>query len=217
MYGITVLSPLILIFGVILGVVNFKKITPIGKLIFFYVLTVFGLDLLSRYLGFISGSKNNLILLSINGIIDLTFFSLLYTKYYIGSKLIILRIITLVALFVVIYLLFGKTFITTSGFDSYDKVMCDGIIVVYAIISMLDLLKSKSILSKDMIRVNAGVLLFFSFDMLFSLVINFLLNAGLNYGIYFYLLRSTLLLTLYIVLIHTLWQTGKNRKHLQFG
>jgi len=217
MYGITFLSPLFLLCGVIMGGVFFKKISSTGKLILCYLIAVLFIDLLSRYLGFISGNKNNLILLSINGIIDLTFFSLLYSLYYIGSKHAILRIITFVALLVVIYLLFEKTFKVISGFDSYDKVICDGIIVVYAMMSMLDLLKSKSILSKEILRVNTIVLLFFSFDLLFSLVINFLMNAGLNYVIYFYLLRTALLLTLYILLIHTLWQTGKNRKHLQYG
>jgi hypothetical protein len=93
--------------------------------------------------------------------------------------------------------MYHKAALIPSAFDAYDKVICDGIIVFYALLSSYDLINGKEEVRTDVMRVNAVVLLFFSLDLLFSLTTNFLINAGTHFVIYFWILRFVLLTTLY--------------------
>lgn len=220
MYGLSFLSPAALAVGVLLAAFNFRKNTPVAWLIAGYLFCALAVDMLSRYWGIFSESKNNLIFLSITGVVDLVFFSLLYGRRYFGSKRqIALPALTVLVVGGVIYNLwykgFGQEYV--AEYHSYDKLVCDGVIVVYALANMFDVLNGKGPLRTEIIRVNGAVLLFFSLDLLISLATNFLINAGLNFVVYFWLIRLALLLILYSILIYTLWLTGKNPKHSHYG
>ena len=213
MRSLTLVSPIVLLTGVIIGTINIKKNPEIGQLIFGYFIAGLLLEITSRYWGQVNAAKNNLIFLSISGVVDFLFFTVLYIRFFFGRKrmwLLFLSIPTLVLLF---YMMYHKAALIPSAFDAYDKVICDGIIVFYALISSYDLINGKEEVRTDVMRVNAVVLLFFSLDLLFSLTTNFLINAGTHFVIYFWILRFVLLTTLYTTLAYTLWQIGKNRKH----
>jgi hypothetical protein len=210
---LTLLSPIVLLTGVIIGSINITKNPKIGHLIFGYFIVELLIEIASRYWGQVNSAKNNLIFLSVAGIVDLLFFSALYIGFFFPRKrrwLLFLSIPTLLLLF---YMMYHKVALTPSAFDAYDKVICDGIIVFYALVSSYDLISRKEEIRQDVMRVNAVVLLFFSLDLLFSLTTNFLINAGTHFVIYFWILRFVLLTTLYTTLAYTLWQIGKNRKH----
>ncbi|MES2557877.1 MAG: hypothetical protein V4604_17110 [Bacteroidota bacterium] len=210
---LTLLSPIVLLTGVIIGAINIRNNPKIGHLIFGYFIAGLAIEIASRYWGQVNSAKNNLIFLSISGIVDFLFFSLLYIRFFFSRQRAWLLFLSLPTLLLLFYMMYHKVALTPSGFDAYDKVICDGFIVFYALLSSYDLINGKEEIRKDIMRVNAAVLVFFSLDLLFSLTTNFLINAGTHFVIYFWLLRFVLLTTLYTTLAYTLWQIGKNRKH----
>lgn len=216
MHIVVYLSPVTLLTGVVLGAIRYTRTAPVGRWIFYYLVVMFCFEVAASYWG--NNANNNLFLLSLNGIVDLVFFSLLYVKHFhVSSKVFLLGISCLVGTGVLTTILFNGSHKMIAEFQLYDKVACDGVLFVYALISMFDLLKGKGELKREIVRVNVAVLLYYSLDMLISLIINFLVNAGFNFLVYFWFLRLALLITLYIILIYTLWQTGKNPKRWQYG
>jgi hypothetical protein len=217
--SLSYLAPFVLLAGCILGGINYAKNPSVGRWIFWYLLVSLGLDIVSRYWGFFSSEKNNLFLFSVNGLIDLLFFSRLYGKFFRFSYKTLLQVVSIiVGVIVAGNIVFQGKQSFVANFQAYDKLLCDGVIFVFALISMFDLLRGKGELKQEIIRINVAVLLYFSLDMLMSLIMNFLVNAGLkNLVAYFWFLRLGLLITLYLILIYTLWQTGKNRKRWQYG
>lgn len=213
MRSLTLVSPIVLLTGVIIGTINIKKNPEIGQLIFGYFIAGLLLEITSRYWGQVNEAKNNLIFLSISGIVDFLFFTVLYIRFFFGRKRTWLLFLSFPTLILLFYMMYHKAALIPSAFDAYDKVICDGIIVFYALLSSYDLINGKEEVRTDVMRVNAIVLLFFSLDLLFSLTTNFLINAGTHFVIYFWILRFVLLTTLYTTLAYTLWQIGKNRKH----
>jgi hypothetical protein len=215
MHTVVYMTPATLLTGCVIGVARYRKSSFGGKLIFWYLISMLCFEIAAQYWG---QAKNNLFLLTLNGIVDLLFFSLLYVKYFnISSKFLLLGLSALVGTAVLTTMLFNGMYKLVAEFQLYDKVACDAVVFLYALISMFDLLKGKGEVKREIVRVNIAVLLYFSLDMLISLIINFLINAGINFLIYFWFLRQALLLTLYIILIYTLWQTGKNPKRWQYG
>jgi hypothetical protein len=210
---LTLLSPIVLLTGVVIGSINIMKNPKIGHLIFGYFIAGLLLEIASRYWGQVSEAKNNLIFLSISGVVDFLFFTVLYIRFFFGRKRMWLLFLSFPTLIMLFYMMYHKAALIPSAFDAYDKVICDGIIVFYALLSSYDLINGKEEVRTDVMRVNAVVLLFFSLDLLFSLTTNFLINAGTHFVIYFWILRFVLLTTLYTTLAYTLWQIGKNRKH----
>jgi hypothetical protein len=216
MHDLSYLSPVTLFAGCVIGMIGYTKISPMGKLIFWYLASMLCIDIVARY--WANSASYNLFLLSVAGLTDLFFFSWLYVKYFqVSFRIPLLTISSLVGLAVLTTTVFYNSHKMIAEFQSYDKVACDSVLFIYALISMLDLLRGKGEVKREIVRVNVAVLLYFSLDMLISLIINFLVNAGLNFLVYFWLLRLALLLTLYIILIYTLWQTGKNPKRWQYG
>jgi hypothetical protein len=217
--GFSFLVSLVLLVGCIFGGINYSKNPSVSRWIFWYFVASLGLDIVSRYMGFFSSHGNNLFLFSVNALIDLIFFARLYIRFFQTNYKLLLQVVSvLVGTIVTANMAFHGDTIFVASFQAYDKLLCDGVIFIMALISMLDLLRGKGELKKEILRLNIVVLLYFSLDMLMSLIMNFLVNSELKYFLaYFWLLRLALLITLYIILIHTLWQTGKNRKHWLYG
>jgi hypothetical protein len=214
MIGLSFLSPLFLIAGLILGLTRYRKLDGKHRLILWYLSFALLTDVLSRYWSWTQ--NNNLVFLSITGIIDLLFIARLYLKYFLPKNWGFLVYPTALILLTVLFNIAFYNNQLAATFQSYDKLFCNLTIVGYCLICFLDILKRKKN-NREVMRVNAAVLLYFSVDILISMTSNFLINEALHLVVYFWLLRLLLLLYMYLVLIQTLWQTGKNRKHWQFG
>src|SRR3989338_10660920 len=109
---LTLLSPIVLLTGVIIGTINIKKNPRIGYLIFGYFVAGLLIEIASRYWGQVSDAKNNLIFLSVAGIVDFFFFSILYIFFFFFRK----RICLLFLFFSLFLLLF---------FIMYYKIVLD--------------------------------------------------------------------------------------------
>jgi hypothetical protein len=219
MQAASYLSPLVLLAGCVIGGITYKKNPAVSRWIFLYLLVSLALDILSRYWGKISSDKNNLFLLSVNGLIDLIFFSRLYLKFMGFSYPKLVKVVTIIiGSFAAVSVVLRGTKGGAPDFQVYDKMMCDGAIFVFALASMFDLLRGKEELRREIVRINATVLLYSALNMLMSLIMNFLINTGFKtIAGYFWVLRLGLVITLYLILIHIIWQTGKNRKHWLYG
>lgn len=216
---VSFLAPVILLTGVIAGVWKWRTGGALRKWLWGYLCIGLVLDLLSRYFGYIAANRNNLIMFPVGGIVDVVFVAGFYgffVRTALRPHLLILAVLAIINASVsIVFKLEQQSGV--AGFEMYEKVICDGVIILYALVSMLDMMRETKRIQPLVLRMSTIVLLCFSMDMLTALLSNFLVNAGLNYVLYFWALRMVLTITLYLILTYTVWQTGKNPKHLQFG
>lgn len=210
-YAFSFLSPLILLTGIIVGAVFYRAISASGRLIWWYFLAMFLIDVTSR-LVLLTSSKNNLIFLSIAGIADVAFLSVLYLRYFQITYRKLLMLLSVTVLLNALLSVLVRDIGVIANYNGYDKSFCDGLLIIFALISTLDQLNGRKPLHHGVLGINAGILLYYSMDLLLSLVWNFLINAGVEMVFYFVFLRLALLLILYSIFVYNLWQTGKNRK-----
>ena len=215
----SLLSPLVLVLGVITGFLRYPRLSGKYKWILGYLCCALMIDLLSRYWGLFTSQKNNLVFLSISGLIDLLFICGLYVFHYLPKKQRWLVYPTAAVFCLVLFNLFfsGSFTASTNTFQSYDKLICNMLIVVYCLFCFMELLQHKREEHREIMRVNSAVLIFFCVDILISMAANFLVNEAIGLVIYFWVLRLLLMTGMYLILIYTIWRTGKNPKHLQFG
>lgn len=216
---VSFLAPVILLTGVIAGIWKWSAGGILRKWIWGYLCIGLTLDLLSRYFGYIAANRNNLIMFPVGGIIDVVFVAGLYGVFVrtaLRSYLLVLSALSIINALVSIAFKLQQQG-SVARFEMYEKVICDGVIILFALVSMLDMMREAKRIQPLMLRISTIILLCFSMDILTSLLSNFLVNAGLNYVLYFWALRMVLTIALYLILTYTVWQTGKNPKHLQFG
>lgn len=212
MQYLSLLSPIVLVIGLVIGVLHFKKYPKIAKLILGYFFLQLVVELTSRYFGFVNAAKNNLFLFSIVAILDVLFYTSLYYFFILQQKRVWLLGLIATGLTFLIIIMSQKNSVPLSSFDSYEKVIADACVCLLAVISSFEMVTGKNNIKTGIMRINAAVLLYFSLDILISLTSNFLINAGASFIIYFWLLRLILLLFLYSIFTTTLWHLGRNRK-----
>lgn len=215
----SLLSPLVLVLGVITGLWFYNRLSPKYRWMLAYLGCALLIDILSRYWGLISSKQNNLVFLSVSGLIDLVFVAGLYNFYYLpkGQRWLLYPAAAIFLLVVCNLLFFGNLFSAANTFQSYDKLICNMVIVVYTLFCFMELLRHRRKEHREMMRINSSILVFFAVDILISMAANFLINESLTLVVYFWVLRLLLLTGMYLILIYTIWQSGKNPKHLQFG
>src|ERR1035437_2040913 len=109
---ITLISPIALLIGIIIGIFYFRYLSKWSRVIFAYLVMSLICDFLARYIRFYSHLKYNLFLHPIFGFLELVFFSMVYYKYRLHSKSIplLLFIIFMLLLIVVEFVFFSKLF-----------------------------------------------------------------------------------------------------------
>lgn len=211
-------TPVILLTGVVLGGIRYRNGNGVVKLVFWYFVAMLCLEGASTYYGYIAQGKNNLVWLSVNGLIHLLFFARLYDRHYGVASWPMRFASTIGVAAVLLNIVYYQPHKALASMQLYDVVVSDTIILVYTLFSTFHLLSGKAQMDPEIIRINTITLLYFSIDFLVALSMNFLIVDELSYNIiYFWLIRLVLLITLYLVLLYTLWRTGKNRKHLHYG
>lgn len=213
---ITLLSPLILLLGIIIGVYYRKHLNGCFRLLLAYLILGVLTELISKYFGYYSSTKYNLFLIPIYGLLELVLFSILYYRYIIRnrSKLYIYFILFLICL-IIIDLSRIESMFKASSFQSYGKVIADAGIVVFCLIYYLDVVKGKIKPTFELNLLNAASIIFFSLNLIIFLAINFLVNA--NYGIvmFFWFFNLTIVCLYYMIIIYLIWRNGKTRKSLR--
>jgi hypothetical protein len=213
-YIFSFISIPILLIGVILGLYYFTRLSPLFKFLFLYFGLALGFDVFHRFL-----TDYNLFLQPIYGAVELFVFSLIYEKCLLKKKSKIRFIIR-----ILIYMLLAYDFLYTainmelSSYNAYGMIIMDIYILTCGILYYRKVFTAESFdFPKTHLLFNANVLVYFGFNLLFYASINFLVNNRLDIVIWFWLINAILIDLFNIFNIFLLWQTGKTRKHLQFG
>jgi hypothetical protein len=213
---ITLLSPFILILGVIIGIYYRKHLSGCFRLLLAYLILGIITELISKYWGYYSSLKYNLFLIPIYGLMELMLFSILYYKYIIKtkSKVFLYLILILLGLVLVDLSRIGSMF-KASSFQSYGKVIADAGIVVFCLIYYLDVVKGRIKPTFELNLLNAASIIFFSLNLIIFLAINFLVNASYGIVMFFWNFNLVIVCLYYIIIIYLIWRNGKTRKSLR--
>lgn len=216
MIYLSLVTPFVLLIGVVIGLFYFKRYPGVLKCILGYLFVMLSIEALSMYFGLINAAKNNLFLFSLVALVNGVFYSIFYGVFLLKKRRIWLISISLSAVLWLILVVITKSGVPITAFESYEMVLADGLVCLCAVVSSYDLITRKEKINPNIMRANAPILLFFSLDLLIQLTSNFLLNTGKSY-IYFWVLRLVMMVFLYSAFTLFLWRLGRNPKQLPFG
>lgn len=213
---IAIISPVILLIGVIVGILCHKQLNSCYRLIVVYLAICLVTDLFYRFLGYYSHLKYNLFLIPIFGFLELVVFSILYYKHILQnkSKPLLLFIGTMLLL-ILSEIAFASKLFHQETFHSFGKVIADGSIVFFCLIYCWKVVKGQISIHSEYYFLNAVVFIYYSVNLFIFLAVNFLVNAKLNFVIFFWAVNLISMVLFYLILIYLIWQNGKTRKILQ--
>lgn len=209
----TYLSPIILFIGIIIGAYCFKNLDRIGKILIFYLLSMFSIDVLSRIIGEVYG--NNLFFIPILGFLELFIFSMLY--YFLAGreeklKRYSLIVINAATLIFTIWEIQKIADTPLSEFESYSKAIATLIIVLFSISFFLEKIWLRKDISGALFFLNSGILLFYSLELIIFLPIDFLIHDNTGLKFYFWFANLIFILIFYVFIIASIWKNGKTQE-----
>ena len=211
-YILNYASPFILIIGIFLNALSYNFFGRTSKLLFFYLIGSFLIDLLARVFAYYE--NNNLILWILLSAIELSIFSSLY---FLLIKKSVVRILFLVGIcYIALEMLFVDTK-SISSFQIYSKVVASFLIVLMVLIYLFNYIKSEDRMIWKELYLHFIILGYFSLNIIVLLPINFLINQGSSSAIYIWYVYLISTLTFYIYLTFYLWKNGKRQKQLLSG
>jgi len=204
----TYLSPLVLLIGIIIGFLSYKKLSIVSKGLVWYFVMLLAVDILSRILYLFN---NNLIVLLIYSLLEMLMFSYFYFKYLYKSRQRLLLIAIALATAYIIWelLAFNLDF---KQFQSYSKVVDNFIIISLALAYFHEKINRFRESKWDNFQLNTVILIFFSVNLILFLPINFLINESLGIKVYFWqgILITTVLFYLYLT--WSIWKNGRTQR-----
>ncbi|WP_320054580.1 hypothetical protein [uncultured Acetobacteroides sp.] len=212
---ISLLAPITLVFGIIVGFYNFKRLDVSIRFLFFYLVLCLAVDLLYRYFGYYSHLKYNLFIIPIFAFFEFAIFSGLYYKHILKSRSNTFILFVAAALLCIfIELLFVNRLLHQKSFQSYGKVIGDAAIVFYCLLYYWKLFNGSIPIVTEHRYLNVAVLIYFSINLILFLPINFLVNASISIVFLFWVLNLVSVILFYLVLIYLIWRNGKTRECL---
>lgn len=213
---LSLLSPIILLIGLVVGFYFFKSLNRISKNVLLYLGLCLVVDLIYRVIGYYSVSQYNLFVIPIFAFLELIFFANLYYRLILKSRSRILFIFIVLALMVIFSeLLFIDRLFQQKTFHSFGKVVADLTVIVFCITYYWRLLTGKIKQVKEVSQLNATFLIYYSVNLILFLPINFLVNASINIVFLFWVINLVSLVLFYLVLTYMIWRNGKTQKYLQ--
>lgn len=212
--GLTYALPLLLIAGLLIGLFLFASLETLHRSLLVYLGTALLVDLVSRYFGLAFG--NNLVFVPLFGLLELAYFTWLYWRYFLQGQPMIWLVVPVIALGYIVLECFAARWTDPRHFVAYSRV-AGPITVVF--LCMLHYREIGTILPvpKDRLRMNSGILLFFSLNMVIFLPVNFLINVPSQVKFWFWLTNLLLTMGFYLFLIREIWKNGKTRPSLERG
>ncbi len=204
---------MILTLGIMVGAYYYSSLNSISRLLLFYLLASFIFDILSRVIGMVNG--NNLILWPLLGLLELAVFSKLYLKFIKKRK----GIWTLV-LMGIVYMLLEIVYIDSgneTAFQPYSKIVASFLVVLMVLVYFFQNIDSEVKISRNKLYLNFTILVFFAFNLVLLLPLNFLINEGSDLSFSVLLVYLIVNLLFYSYLIYFIWKNGKNPKPLLYG
>ena len=207
---LTMLSPLILLFGIGLGLFFFSKLEKVHRILLLYLIAAFVVDILSRVLA--EFYNNNLILIPIFGLLELLILSWLFFKYLleVQSKwwYVLIGLLVIFNLKEIIFLMDVKP----KDFYCHSRVLDSLVIAVMSLVFFIRQINFDDQGKRGFLLLSTIIFAFHSINLILYLPINFLINETSNIKFHFWGLSLVLTLIFYISIIRVLWIHGKNLK-----
>ncbi|MCH2223659.1 MAG: hypothetical protein MK066_02740 [Crocinitomicaceae bacterium] len=211
--GLTYLSPILLLVGLLLGLYVFNRLDNGHKIILLYFGFSLSIDAISRLLSFYE--QSNIFLLPLLAFFELIVFTFLYFRCLIGRFGIIDWGLVLVGLLFMIWEVSNLISIDIAQFQSYSKAVGSLVIVFLSVRYIVHVLNSEEDIKKDLLGLNNIILLFFAINLVIFLPINFLINEQSQLKFYFWMINLLMLLVFYGLLIRSVWKNGNRIQHLK--
>lgn len=211
-------APIILLLGTTLVIANYSKLTFKNRAIGCFFCVFLLIDLFSRYIQKLTELDSNLHLLSWSAIVEFVLFAWLYSRFFITSRYRFVKwFLNFIGLMLLINLVSISSNIEFSGFQAYDRLLVDGVIMLLGLFYIYAALDNNDHVDKSEQYTNIFILLYVTVDLFMSLTINFMINASIPLVFFFWLFRLAFMLLLYLNLIHGIWQNGKIQRLKHFG
>ncbi len=195
--------------GIIVGGRFFKKLDKCSKYVFFYLIAAFITDLISRILHITF--FNTLILVPVFAFVELLIFSILYNQLAFKNNRFFKPIIgfLLILIFIDIITCDASKF---ERFQSYGRVLDGFSIIFFSLYFYWKMLNNGTYENNRILKLNAGVFLFFLLNSFWFLIANFLVNTPYNVIFTIWLINMITTPLFYTFLTFHLWQNGKTLK-----
>lgn len=211
------ITPFLLYFCISIILFNTNKIDNSYLIVAIYLpISLIG-TFAMMLLGVIYG--NNLIVIPLFGLFELSLFFLLYAYFMdLERYRTILYIIFIPAGIFILMESLTIDSANVSAFQSYSRTIDSFIIVVFSMIYFFEKLTKGTDPSDSGLKLNTLILVFFSFNLIFNLPLNFLLGENSQMlKFYFWFIYTCVLFCFYIYLTYAIWKNGKTPKHLRSG
>jgi len=206
-------SPVVLLVGIIVGLLNFSRLNASYRIIVVYLTICFVTDLLYRYLGIYSHLKYNLFLIPIFGFLELVVFSILYYRHILQNKSNSLMLfIGTMLLLILSEIAFATKLFHRETFHSYGKVIADASVVFFCLLYYWKVFKGQIPINSEYTLLNAAIFVYYSVNLFIFLSVNFLVNAKLNFVVFFWVVNLISMVLFYLILIYLIWQNGRIRR-----
>lgn len=207
---LTLGSPLILFFGIILGLKYYARLDDFHRLLLLYLFVALIIDLLGRIMAFYF--NNNLILIPIFGLLELLLLSSIYFKYLIGIKNKLWAIPIAILVLFNLYEILNLINIEPKDFYCNSRVLDSLAIVIMSIIFYIKTIANEDPIKPGLLFLNTIIFAFHSLNLILYLPINFLINEQSNIKFHFWSISLFLTLIFYVSMIRIIWMHGKNHK-----
>lgn len=205
--------PVLLTLGVLTGVYYLKPLDKVHRILVLYLAVCLSVDLLSRVFAKLYG--NNLILIPVSGFLELISFSFFY--YHVLKNKRLIPPLVVGALAYILYEASGLNVDDVAGFQTYSRVVASFLITVMSIVCFFEWIGSESQMPGNILLLNASNLIFYAFNLICFLPVNFLINVDSDIKFSFWFANFLVTLVFYIVLTFVIWKNGKSRKQLRPG
>lgn len=212
--ALSFLSPATLLVGVIFGFFYNKYLSNVYKSITFYLLLMLCIEVLTKTLGALG---NNLIVLPVFSLIELTFFLYLYNKHLLKKNnkfFIAIGLIGILYIFSEIILYFVLNNVKPKQFQPYSKVVDNFIVILMTLAFFHEKIKNYKEAKWNNFRLNSVILGFFTINLIIFLPFNFLVNESTGLKYYFWLINIVIIVLFYTYLTWSIWKNGRGRKQL---
>ncbi len=211
------LTTIILFTCFIFAIIFFNRIERHYKIMAFYILIALLGDISMTVIGEIYG--NNLILFPIFALAELSLFAILFGWFMQMERYFWLIIgIGGLGISFILYECFTLDANHPETFQTYSRTVDAFIIVGYCMLFYFDKLRKGIAPSDSRLKLSTIVLIFFSFNLIFLLPMNFLISQRQAQIIfYFWMFYLIIINFFYIYITYALWKNGKIPKRLRSG
>lgn len=205
--------PGLLMLGIIGGLYFFRTLDKIHLILVGYLAVCLSVDLASRVYAREYG--NNLVFMPISGFLELSTFSLFYYQFLKGKRY--LYPLVIAALMFMLYEAMSINVVNIAEFQTYSRVIASFLVTLMSIICFFDWIGNEQNIPGNILFLNSGILVFYAFNLICFLPVNFLINVDSDVKFSFWFANFLVTLAFYIVLTFVIWKHGKSRKQLRRG